>query len=126
MNQWITEQWNQHGYLLIPVAWLALSALLNWMFRFKSAEDWVAFTENNPKTAAILRLVRALGVDPVKALNSAKGLADTKAGESKDVLRETVREVVEEVLTEKKDGVVEAVDAEPEVDIETEEKEEKK
>jgi hypothetical protein len=113
MNEWIMGLWNQHGYLLIPVAWLAASALLNWMFRFKSAEEWVAFTEKNPKTAAMLRLIRALGVDPVKALNSAKGLADQKGGEAKDSLRETVRAVVEEVIAEKAAGVVEATDAEP-------------
>ena len=60
--------------------WPALSALLNVVLRARTAEQWAFMCEEMPRLAAALRLLRALGVDPVKAVRSVQELV---AGGSK-------------------------------------------
>ena len=60
--------------------WPALSALLNIVLRARTAEQWAFMCEEMPRLAAALRLLRALGVDPVKAVRSVQELV---AGGSK-------------------------------------------
>ena len=54
--------------------WPALSALLNIVLRARTAEQWAFMCEEMPRLAAALRLLRALGVDPVKAVRSVQEL----------------------------------------------------
>lgn len=63
---WILE----HPYIFAYAA----SAAINAALRFKSAEDWVKFGEKWPTVATAIRVSRALGVDPVKAINAARSL----------------------------------------------------
>jgi len=60
--------------------WPALSALLNIVLRARTAEQWAFMCEEMPRLAAGIRLLRALGVDPVKAVRSVQELV---AGGSK-------------------------------------------
>ena len=60
--------------------WPALSALLNVVLRARTAEQWAFMCEEMPRLAAGIRLLRALGVDPVKAVRSVQELV---AGGSK-------------------------------------------
>lgn len=59
--------------------WLVASAVINLLLRVRSAEQWVSLCERYPKGAAILRLVRALGVDPAGALRALALFASGKA-----------------------------------------------
>jgi len=58
-------QWVQQNWLF---AAMILAALLNLALRFKSPEAWVAFCESFPRGASLIRIVRAAGFDPPKAL----------------------------------------------------------
>lgn len=54
--------------------WPAVSAVLNIVLRARSAEQWAALCEKSPRFAATIRLLRALGVDPAKAIRSVQEL----------------------------------------------------
>lgn len=54
--------------------WPALSALLNIVLRARTAEQWAFMCSEMPRLAASLRLLRALGVDPAKAIRAAQEL----------------------------------------------------
>lgn len=54
--------------------WPALSALLNIVLRARTAEQWAFMCEKMPRLAAVIRLLRALGVDPAKAIRSVQEL----------------------------------------------------
>ena len=54
--------------------WPALSALLNVVLRARTAEQWAFMCEEMPRIAAGIRLLRALGVDPAKAIRSVQEL----------------------------------------------------
>lgn len=54
--------------------WPALSALLNVVLRARTAEQWAVVCEKMPRLAAGIRLLRALGVDPAKAIRSVQEL----------------------------------------------------
>jgi hypothetical protein len=60
--------------------WPALSAMLNIVLRARTAEQWAFMCEEMPRLAAVIRLLRALGVDPAKAIRSVQELV---AGGSK-------------------------------------------
>lgn len=60
--------------------WPALSAMLNIVLRARTAEQWAFMCEEMPRLAAGIRLLRALGVDPAKAIRSVQELV---AGGSK-------------------------------------------
>ena len=65
--------------------WPALSAMLNIVLRARTAEQWAFMCEEMPRLAAGIRLLRALGVDPAKAIRSVQELV---AGGSKRMLAE--------------------------------------
>ena len=54
--------------------WPALSALLNIVLRARTAEQWDVMCEKTPRLAAGRRLLRALGVDPAKAIRAVQEL----------------------------------------------------
>src|SRR5437016_1715478 len=52
----------------IALAWLALTAIGNTIFRWKSPSELEAFAERSPVLSKIAALFRHLGIDPVSAL----------------------------------------------------------
>lgn len=57
------------------LVWGVLSGALNVLFWFKSPEEWVSFAERNPRSAAVIRLLRGWGFDPMKGLVAIRDLA---------------------------------------------------
>lgn len=60
------QLWEKHAIELIIVGLYLLSGILNLATRKKTAEQWVEFCEKRPRLAAIIRAMRAVGLDPVK------------------------------------------------------------
>lgn len=60
--------------------WLIASLVINVALRAKTPEQWVALAERQRVLAACLEVVRALGVDPVRAIRAVQLLAAAKAG----------------------------------------------
>ena len=60
--------------LWVVFIWPALSALLNIVLRARTAEQWAVVCEEHPRFAAGIRLLRALGVDPAKAIRAVQEL----------------------------------------------------
>ncbi len=60
--------------LWVVFLWPALSALLNIVLRARTPEQWAVVCEEHPRFAACIRLLRALGVDPAKAIRSVQEL----------------------------------------------------
>ena len=50
--------------------WPALSGLLNIILRTRTPEEWVERCERHPRLAALTRILRATGLDPVKMVAS--------------------------------------------------------
>lgn len=48
------------------IAWPVGTAVLNVILRAKTAEAWIARCEQYPRFAAFTRLIRAVGLDPIK------------------------------------------------------------
>jgi hypothetical protein len=86
---WITNLWDEHGALLVPLIWMALSALINILMRKRTAEEWVTFGDKYPRLAALTRILRAAGIDPVKLLISLVQFVHGKA------LKTTIRDLLE-------------------------------
>jgi len=59
--------------------WLVLSAVLNLMLRLKSAEKWVEQLEGTRGGAAIISIVRMVGVDPAGAMRALALIASARA-----------------------------------------------
>jgi hypothetical protein len=53
-----------------PLVWPILSALLVLVLRARTPEAWVALGERHPRVQGAIRLLRALGLDPVKAVSA--------------------------------------------------------
>lgn len=66
----VTDLWNRHGWVLIFVVWPIISMLLNALLRKKSPEAWVEYGKKNPRTAALIRFLSAVGFDPAKAMRA--------------------------------------------------------
>ena len=50
--------------------WPALSGLLNIILRTRTPEEWMERCERHPRLAALTRILRATGLDPVKMVAS--------------------------------------------------------
>ena len=59
------------------LAWPVVSAVLNVILRTRTPEEWVERCEKYPRFAAFTRLVRSVGLDPVKMV---KALGELVAG----------------------------------------------
>lgn len=66
----------QHWVLL---AWFLATSLVNLLMRTKTAEEWDALAQKNARYASLARMLRSLGVDPVKLIQS---VVDFVRGES--------------------------------------------
>jgi hypothetical protein len=51
-------------------AWPVVSALLILALRARTPEEWVAWGEQSPRWQGVIRLLRAVGLDPAKALSA--------------------------------------------------------
>jgi predicted secreted protein len=56
--------------LKVAVWWPIVSAVLNVVLRTKTPEQWVERCEKHPRFAAFTRLMRSVGVDPVKMVQA--------------------------------------------------------
>ena len=52
------------------LAWPIVSAVLNVILRTRTPEQWVERCEKYPRFAALTRLVRSVGLDPVKMVQA--------------------------------------------------------
>jgi hypothetical protein len=50
--------------------WPIVSALLVIVLRSRTPEAWVALGETSPRLQGVIRLLRAVGLDPAKALSA--------------------------------------------------------
>ncbi len=57
--------------------WPALSAVLVLIIRTRTPEEWVALGEKQPRLQGMIKALRGLGLDPVKAV---EGLTQIKTG----------------------------------------------
>lgn len=73
--------WAELGPWLIPVLWMALSAIINAALHYRSPEAWAAWASEHPRLASIMRLVSALGIDPAKAIKAVAAFVRARAGE---------------------------------------------
>lgn len=58
-----------HPELMAAIIWPLVTALVTFLFKPRSAEEYASLP---PRVAAALKLVAALGLDPVKAIEAAK------------------------------------------------------
>lgn len=77
MNE-IQEFWANNKEWLVPVAFFILTGLINLLTRKRSVEEWVAFGEQHPRSANVIRMVRAFGFDPVKLIKSGIAFIEAK------------------------------------------------
>lgn len=65
--------------LYVLFGWMVVTAVVNALMRTRTAEEWERLAQENPRYAAFARMLRAIGVDPAKLLQS---LVDFVRGES--------------------------------------------
>jgi len=61
----------------VAIAWPIVSAVLNVILRTRTPEEWVERCDRYPRFAALTRLVRSVGLDPVKMV---KAIGELVAG----------------------------------------------
>ncbi len=54
----------------VAIAWPIVSAVLNVLLRTRTPEEWVERCDRYPRFAALTRLVRSVGLDPVKMVQA--------------------------------------------------------
>lgn len=64
----------------VVFAWPVVSAVLNVVLRTRTPEQWVERCERSPRLAAFTRLVRSVGLDPVKMVQALGELTEGKKG----------------------------------------------
>jgi len=57
--------------------WPVLSGILVLCIRTRTPEEWVALGEKQPRIQGLIKMLRGLGLDPVKAI---EGLTQVKVG----------------------------------------------
>jgi hypothetical protein len=62
----VIEWLDAHPTLTGLALFLLLSALTNWLARVDSPEEWEALKAERPRVAAVLALLRGVGVEPYK------------------------------------------------------------
>lgn len=79
---WLSSHWS--------AAWPIVSALLIVALRARTPEEWVALGERSPRVQGALRLLRAVGLDPVKALSALSQIVTGRAPERSRRIADTV------------------------------------
>jgi hypothetical protein len=64
MIKWVTD----NPAVATAVIWPILSAIVNMLLKQHTVEEWIEFADKNPRSAALVRLFRAAGLDPKKTL----------------------------------------------------------
>jgi hypothetical protein len=59
---WLSAHWT--------AAWPVVSAALVLVLRSRTPEQWVALGERSPRLQGLVRLLRAVGLDPAKAVSA--------------------------------------------------------
>lgn len=54
----------------VAIAWPIVSAVLNVLLRTRTPEEWIERCDRYPRLAALTRLVRSIGLDPVKMVQA--------------------------------------------------------
>lgn len=62
-------------------AWPIVSAVLILVLRSRTPEAWVALGESHPRVQGVVRLLRAVGVDPAKAVSALVQIVTARAPE---------------------------------------------
>ena len=70
-------EWKHFTAVLV---WFVLTGAVNYMMRTKTADEWEALAEQSPRYAAFARMLRAIGLDPVKLIQAG---ADLIRGQAK-------------------------------------------
>ena len=87
------DVWNKYWPLFLAILWPTISCGLNLVLRKKTAEEWVALAEHSPRVAGILKLIRAVGFDPVKGAAAVKMIIGAQAKANEDKLPAPVKAV---------------------------------
>ena len=69
---------SEHINWMVVFVWPVLSAFLNAAFRMKTPDAWWEFAKVNPRTAGLVRLVSATGLDGAKALSALRDATGQK------------------------------------------------
>ncbi|MSO37456.1 MAG: hypothetical protein EXQ69_04305 [Acidimicrobiia bacterium] len=64
---------------LTVAIWLVATAIVNTALRSKTSEEWVLLAETKPRLAAVIRIFRAVGLDPSKLITALAALLNAKA-----------------------------------------------
>lgn len=83
--------WSTYWPVFLVVIWPTLSAILNMVLRRKTAEEWVVFAESRPRTAGFIRLLRAIGLDPIKGFQALKEVVRGVAAKNQNQLPPAVK-----------------------------------
>lgn len=68
---WLSAHWT--------AAWPVVSALLLLVLRSRTPEQWVALGETHPRVQGVVRLLRAVGLDPAKAVSALVQIVTARA-----------------------------------------------
>lgn len=68
--------WESGWFVLV---WLVITGLVNWAMRTKTPEEWEALAEKNPRYAAFAKVLRSIGLDPVKLIRGIVDFVNAKA-----------------------------------------------
>lgn len=79
----VIQFWSEHQALVVAVGLYTLTGVLNLLLRFKTVEQWVEFGEKYPRLQNIIRVLRAIGLDPVKLVKSILDFFFKKAEDTK-------------------------------------------
>jgi hypothetical protein len=63
---WVTN----NPAVAAAVIWPILSAVVNLLLKQHTVDEWIEFADKSPRSAALIRLFRAAGLDPKKTLNA--------------------------------------------------------
>jgi len=66
--------------LIVLAGWLLATAIVNALLRVRTVAEWEALAETNPRFLALARLLRSIGLDPVKLIES---VVDLVRGETR-------------------------------------------
>lgn len=66
--------------LIVILGWLLATAIINALLRKRTVAEWEAIAEKHPRYAAFARLMRSVGLDPVKL---AESFVDLVRGEAR-------------------------------------------
>ncbi len=78
-----------------PALWPVLSALLLVVLRTRTPEQWIALGERSPRWQGVIRLLRAVGLDPAKALSAIAQIVTGRAPARAVQIADTVQRVTQ-------------------------------